>query len=57
MTRDISCYQELLARRQMADSTFKGIGITPGPGRELINKIVARGEELFGCDLTGLAEG
>lgn len=41
----------------MADSTFRGIGITPGPGRELINKIVARGEELFGCDLTGLAEG
>lgn len=57
MARHSARYEELFRRRQVGDALGRGRGIGPGPGGELVNKIVAGKYEFFGCHLARCAEG
>ncbi|PHH88071.1 hypothetical protein CDD83_8034 [Cordyceps sp. RAO-2017] len=57
VTGHVARDEKLLAGRQVADPAALVVGIAPGPGGELVDEIVARGQELFRCDLARLPEG
>lgn len=57
VTGDVTGDEELLAGGQVADAAGLGVGVGPGPGGELVDEVVAGGEELFWGDLAGLTEG
>lgn len=57
MARYPACDKELLARRQVARAFALRRSVCPGPGREFVDEVVARGDELFGGYLSVLAEG
>ncbi|KAF3068760.1 hypothetical protein CFAM422_007725 [Trichoderma lentiforme] len=54
---DVSRDEELLAGGQVAGAEGLVVGVAPGPGRELVDEVVAGSDELFGGDLAGVAEG
>ncbi len=47
----------LLAGRKVGDTFCRRGGVGPGPCGELVDEVVACEDELFGCHLTGVAEG
>lgn len=49
--------EELLAGRKVGDAFGWRRGVGPGPGGELVHKVVAGEDEFFGGDLAGGAEG
>ena len=57
MTWNASCDEELLAFGEVGGSFTDRRGVGPGPGRKLVDEVVAGCDELFGCYLTICAEG
>ena len=51
-----ACDEELFARRQISDTFGGRRGIRPRPCGEFVDEVVAREDEFFRSDLTGVPE-